>query len=295
MSSSIPLLLWALLLLSGANCQTTPAIQRIFLGRCSYFKQFGLNKPNIDCTKAYNVFLSAFAFKDPCNITMAAYDEYFNLTKQVLPRDKTLLWSGTEQLKSMYCFQGANCYANDQFLASYIPNKMSWCGSKTDPSGMNFTGCRTYDPTTCPNHVTHSFWAAASAQIASGSTGLVQLLLNGTRTTGSAYSRTSFFGLYELPNLDPKKVNPLGALVALTPGKPVKENCNNGSLTLLRTDATAKGLNYTCATNPPRVRHLSCAFFAPTVEPNECKFEVTSSYSFANNTGPPSRFSYVRS
>lgn len=89
MSSSIHLLLWALLLLlSGANCQTTPAIERIFLGRCSYFKQFGLNRPTIDCTRAYNAFVSAFAFKDPCNITMAAYDEYFNLTKQVLPRDK---------------------------------------------------------------------------------------------------------------------------------------------------------------------------------------------------------------
>ncbi|XP_065833280.1 ADP-ribosyl cyclase/cyclic ADP-ribose hydrolase-like [Oscarella lobularis] len=264
----------ALLVHDGVNCQTTPAIERIFLGRCAYFTQFGYMKPNVNCVQAWQEFRGAFASKDPCKVPKAAYAKYFSITGQVPPKDKTLLWSGTQQLKSIYCANGINCYANDQFLPSYIVGQMNWCGSTSDPSGMNFTGCESYDPKNCPDHVTYSFWAAASEQLALASTGRVQLLLNGTRVRDDAYGKTSFFALYELPNLSPNRVSPLWTIVALTPGQGVKENCNNGSLIQLKSDVLAQGLNYACTTAPPRVRHLSCAFFVPPgkPEPNECRF-----------------------
>ena len=60
---------------------------------------------------------------------------------------------------SRYIGDTVNC------LFSYIVGQMNWCGSTSDPSGMNFTGCESYDPKNCPDHVTYSFWAAASEQV----------------------------------------------------------------------------------------------------------------------------------
>ncbi|XP_065832555.1 ADP-ribosyl cyclase/cyclic ADP-ribose hydrolase-like [Oscarella lobularis] len=251
--------------------QTTPDIEQSFFGRCEYFKEFGYAQPMpVVCSTAWNPFFGAFAHKDPCNVTMANYASFFNVTGQVPPRDMTMLWSGTQDLKSIFCMDGINCYDNSQFMPSYVVGEMNWCGSTSDPSGMNFTGCKSYDPVTCPNHVTYSFWAAASEQLALRSTGRVRLLLNGTRTTGDAYSRNSFFAKFELPNLNPNAVTLVEAIVALTPGQTAKETCNNGSLVTLRTDVTNRGLNYQCTMNPPLVRHASCGFYAR--QPASCNF-----------------------
>ena len=78
----------ALLVHDGVNCQTTPAIERIFLGRCAYFTQFGYMKPNVNCVQAWQEFRGAFASKDPCKVPKAAYAKYFSITGQVPPKDK---------------------------------------------------------------------------------------------------------------------------------------------------------------------------------------------------------------
>ncbi|XP_065833279.1 ADP-ribosyl cyclase/cyclic ADP-ribose hydrolase-like [Oscarella lobularis] len=262
------------LLFLGANSQTTPGIQEMFLGRCEYFKEFGYQQPKpVICSEAWNAFFKAFGAKDPCTVSIENYTSYFSMTSkyQTPPRDMTLLWSGTQELKSVLCADGIHCYANDQFMPSYLVGKMNWCGSKTDPSGMNFTGCRSYDRDDCPKHVTYSFWAAASQQLALASTGVVRLLLDGTRTNGSAYSRDSFFAKYELPNLNPSRVTALEAIVALTPGQPVKEDCDSASMLLLKNDVANQNLPYRCIMNPPVVKHASCGFFAD--QPATCNFQ----------------------
>lgn len=78
------------LLFLGANSQTTPGIQEMFIGRCEYFKEFGYHQPKpVICSEAWNAFYKAFGRKDPCSVSMEKYTSYFEMTSkyQTPPKD----------------------------------------------------------------------------------------------------------------------------------------------------------------------------------------------------------------
>eukprot|EP00118_Oscarella_pearsei_P025541 m.308348 g.308348 ORF g.308348 m.308348 type:complete len:297 (+) comp43815_c0_seq1:109-999(+) len=266
---------WLLLFISAGVVEpqgTTPSLREIFIGRCEDFKQAGYdseNLQNIDCKEAWNAFFKAFAYKDDCGVLTEDYQPYFDIVDQVLPKGKSMFWSGTQPLAEVYSSNGANAYIDGQTMTSYLVQGLNWCGSLTDPSGMNYSFCRWYDSETCPDQATGSFWSGASERFAKQATGPVGLLLNGTRDR-PAYDDSSFFALYEMPNLDPTKAGPVRIMVAQDLGKTPTETCNSGSLLDLKEDLKERGLSYTCKDNPSSVKHFLCGF--STRPRRECLF-----------------------
>ena len=88
------------------NCQsllngTSPYFKEIFIGRCYYYVS-NLHKTNCDiaslnanCTLIYEKFATPVLNKDPCNINIEDFDEFFKLVYHPIPRDKSLFWSET--------------------------------------------------------------------------------------------------------------------------------------------------------------------------------------------------------
>ena len=60
---------------------TTPRIKEIVVGRCYdyQYKKFGSNSTTWkNCSKIWNTFHGAFAYKNPCNLTFDDYKPYFD-------------------------------------------------------------------------------------------------------------------------------------------------------------------------------------------------------------------------
>ena len=81
MAQAVPLCLAVVLclvsLISGKG--STPHLKDIVLGRCWDFqvqKQHAVSAKN--CSKIWELFYTAFAYKDPCNTTFADYKPYFD-------------------------------------------------------------------------------------------------------------------------------------------------------------------------------------------------------------------------
>ena len=59
---------------------TTPRIKEIVVGRCYDYqhKKIGLNSSTWkNCSKIWDTFQGAFAYKDPCKLTFGDYKPYF--------------------------------------------------------------------------------------------------------------------------------------------------------------------------------------------------------------------------
>ena len=96
-------------------------------------------------------------------------------------------------------------------IFSFLVDELTWCGSSTDSSGLNFTYCPSFNENDCSNQAMASFWGGASKQVrqlicefhlfstytvcnqfALQSTGSVYLLLNGSRGSRPAFVNTRY-------------------------------------------------------------------------------------------------------
>jgi hypothetical protein len=80
---------------------TTPDLESIFKGRCSYFinvlhkDDCNIAQSNLDCNQMWAEFSSVVLNKNPCDITLRSYDRLFNLSYHPIRPDTSMFWSGT--------------------------------------------------------------------------------------------------------------------------------------------------------------------------------------------------------
>ncbi|XP_048588917.1 ADP-ribosyl cyclase/cyclic ADP-ribose hydrolase [Nematostella vectensis] len=249
------------------NTGTTRNFKDIVLGRCYYYKEFMLDdvyRSSVNCSSVWLALYDAFAFKDPCSLTFQDYEPYFAAVVEGHLLDKSLFWSGTMKLVHSYASYIDLLYTTlEDTMAGWLVNGLTWCGNVTLPrnasDGIDYVSC----PTNCDYFA--AFWGLASRKFAERTRGVARVMVNGSRvdTNGSwvpAYRKNSFFGKYELPNLQSHFVTELRIIVMHTIGTSVNhiESCGNGSVKTLVEDATRHGLNVSCSDDPSEVKHLLC-------------------------------------
>ena len=74
-----------------------------------------------------------------------------------------MFWSGTYELGLSYGNVGTRQYSLEQSMPGYILNRMNWCGSTEDASGINFDTCPVFK--SCEGHAVSNYWGAASANV----------------------------------------------------------------------------------------------------------------------------------
>ena len=57
---------------------STPHLKDIFVGRCWEFQQKKREVSGKNCTKIWEIFHTAFAYKNPCNTSFQDYKPYFD-------------------------------------------------------------------------------------------------------------------------------------------------------------------------------------------------------------------------
>jgi len=252
---------------------STKHLKDIVLGRCWDFqRQKVQEEARKNCSKIWDTFYTAFAYKDPCNTTFEDYKPYFDeIGMDIVKPNKSLFWSGTYKEAHLFSDFDARFTTLEDTMAGWIVNGLTWCGTEANKTdGINYSSCPNI--TTGCDYPT-PFWGQASKRFAEKARGIVRVMVNGTRMESGkripAYRNNSFFGQYELPNLQVDQIIRLLVLVVHNIDGPDLETCNNGSIKLMQEVANRRGIKTTCFDDPDTVRHLLCAD-QPTSR--ECKF-----------------------
>jgi len=250
---------------SVQNGGSTPKIKEIVIGRCYDYqlKKIGPNSTTWkNCTKIWDTFHRAFAYKNPCTLTFDDYKPYFDEVGMPKIYDKSLFWSGTKTVAHSYSEFGLRATTLEDTMAGWIVNGLNFCGNVNLP--RNTTDGIDYD--FCPNNCDYKtpFWGQASSIFAKHARGIARVMLNGSRVSPGgkhmpAYNRDSYFGRYELPGLKVEKITKLIILVVHTIDKTEYEWCGTDSIQLLQDDARRRGIRVKCHDNPDDVRHILCA------------------------------------
>lgn len=241
---------------------TPKHFKQIIIGRCwEYQARIGLKeRDKIDCTNVWNNFLTAFAYKDPCEVTTADYNVFLEKIEEDIPRDQALLWSGCRELAhKLSDFKYSRRFTTlEDTLAGYLFTGLTWCGSKQYP-GINYTSC----PYDCS--IQAPFWAVANFKFAQRLQGIVTVLLNGTRehiadkNIYPSYMKDRYyFGPYVIPNLYVEKVRELRIFVAHTLRLRPLESCGQASIQVLQEEVKTMGIKVTCHDDPDIVKHILC-------------------------------------
>uniref|UniRef100_A0A0B6YAT0 Uncharacterized protein n=1 Tax=Arion vulgaris TaxID=1028688 RepID=A0A0B6YAT0_9EUPU len=275
----------------GSHKGTTEHIEAVFEGRCWDYDVTKYNNllPRVeaDCDNLWQEFSKAFSFKSPCDVTQAQYEEFLDSTKQTLPLDKVMFWSGVYTLSHKFAENGVRFITLEDTMIGYLANSLTWCGQETAP-GMNFTRCP--DWADCSQEASESFWAGASTTFATQAKGEVTIMVDGSNPDKPAYRTSSFFGKYELPNLDVAAVMSVNVIVSHALDKPKIEVCGQGSLLDLQNDVTARGLIYTCIDDPDSVMHLLCS---DDPDSRECQLAQFHAAGKLQVTDPPRGFNQM--
>ncbi|XP_053397098.1 ADP-ribosyl cyclase/cyclic ADP-ribose hydrolase 1-like [Mercenaria mercenaria] len=145
------------------------------------------------------------------------------------------------------------CISN--IFAGYLINGVHFCGRTTGNS--SYESCEAWNPVTCPNTASGSFWEAASTNFAKNAVGDVYVLLNGTRNP--IFKSSSYFTKYEAPNLRGGTVTKLTAILINDSPKTKRDLCNNDdSLKILKSIVKTKGIEFVCKENPRDLVYLFC-------------------------------------
>ncbi|KAF4013169.1 hypothetical protein G4228_004554 [Cervus hanglu yarkandensis] len=202
---------------------TTPHLQSIFLGRCA--EQTVLQNPELrdkNCTAIWEAF-KVVLDKDPCSVRPSDYDLFINLSRHSIPRDKSLFWENNHLLVTSYAENGHRVVPLCNVLYGRLGDFLNWC-RQTNASGLDYQSCPTSED--CENNPVDSFWRSASVQYARDSSGVINIMLNGSEPAG-AY--------------------------------PVKgESCGEGSVKLLEERLDKMGFQYSCINDYPPVKLLQC-------------------------------------
>ncbi|KAM7326258.1 hypothetical protein ACRRTK_014736 [Alexandromys fortis] len=206
---------------SGAG--TTPHLQSIFLGRCAeYTTLLSLQPGHQNCTAIWEAF-KAVLDKDPCSVRPSDYDLFINLSRHSLPRDKSLFWENNHLLVTSFAENTRRLMPLCDVLYGKVGDFLSWCRQE-NASGLDYQSCPTSED--CENNAVDSYWKRASMQYSRDSSGVINVMLNGSEPTG-AY--------------------------------PVKgESCGEGSVKILEDRLEALGFQHNCIDDYRPVKFLMC-------------------------------------
>lgn len=219
----------------------TFTFEQEFIARCEKFKGY-------DCRTIWDAFRQTYVGRDPCNVSMDAYDD---LVTAVAPFNhtcsRTMLWSKTKDMVHDFKTKDVvrdfskekDCFLTlEETLLGSVLDGLTWCGK--EGSNDTFTsGCPNWND--CENNPVRSFWRRASAAFADHACGTVTVMLNGS--IAAPFNKTSIFGSIEVKRLTSTRVRNL-SVVLVTQKNPVA-NCNNASLRDLQT-VLMEGIKYNC-------------------------------------------------
>ncbi|XP_005517882.2 PREDICTED: ADP-ribosyl cyclase/cyclic ADP-ribose hydrolase 2 [Pseudopodoces humilis] len=234
---------------------TTQNLESIVIGRCyNYIRTVNPAVGEKNCSQIWEAFKNAFINKDPCNIIPKDYELFINLTLHTIPSNKSLFWENNQLLVNSFADRGRRYMSLGDTLFGFIGDFLNWCGQADSP-GLDYESC----PTTleCENNAVESFWRMASITYAQHSSGVIQVLLNGS-AEGGAYPQPGFFADYEIPNLQKGKISQIFIWVVDDLEGPDLDSCGIQSVKTLETRLKTLGYDVTCTDNNKSVMFLLC-------------------------------------
>ncbi|XP_075799154.1 ADP-ribosyl cyclase/cyclic ADP-ribose hydrolase 2 isoform X1 [Microtus pennsylvanicus] len=262
---SLSLWLWLSLLLSlllgeraaaarWSGAGTTPHLQSIFLGRCAeYTTLLSLQPGHQNCTAIWEAF-KAVLDKDPCSVRPSDYDLFINLSRHSLPRDKSLFWENNHLLVTSFAENARRFMPLCDVLYGKVGDFLSWCRQE-NASGLDYQSCPTSED--CENNAVDSYWKRASMQYSRDSSGVINVMLNGSEPTG-AYPVKGFFADFEIPYLQKDKITRIEIWVMHEVGGPIVESCGEGSVKILEDRLETLGFQHNCIDDYRPVKFLMC-------------------------------------
>jgi len=221
--------------------------------------------PSVVCAKLWELFSSAFRYKNDSSILPSAFQPYFShptvLSTLNPSSNQALFWSGVFDFIPTYQ-SATGVFVMEVSSLIEIVSDLMFCGATDSPSGYDYKSCIYGDFNTTGDSQWHgawvSYWAAASLAYAPLVSGNITILLRGSP---SPYRRTSFFGSCELPNLPVDKITNVQVYVAPAEGGMEYDHCGEGSMNELVSDLEKIGVNaslISCVDNPPLIRLIDC-------------------------------------
>lgn len=233
---------------------TTPHLQSIFLGRCEeYTTLLSLEPGNKNCTAIWEAF-KVVLDKDPCSVLPSDYDLFINLSRHAIPRDKSLFWENNHLLVMSYAENTRRLMPLCDVLYGKVGDFLSWCRQE-NASGLDYQSCPTAED--CENNAVDAYWKSASMQYSRDSSGVINVMLNGSEPKG-AYPTKGFFADFEIPYLQKDKVTRIEIWVMHEVGGPYVESCGEGSVKILEDRLEALGFQHSCINDYPPVKFLMC-------------------------------------
>ncbi|XP_068044812.1 ADP-ribosyl cyclase/cyclic ADP-ribose hydrolase 2 isoform X2 [Anomalospiza imberbis] len=225
---------------------TTQNLESIVIGRCyDYIRIVNPAVGEKNCSQIWEAFKNAFVNKDPCSILPKDYELFINLTFHTIPPNKSLFWENNQLLVSSFADGGRRYMPLADTLFGFVGDLLNWCGQADSP-GLDYESCPTMME--CENNPVDSFWRMASVIYARHSSGVIQVLLNGS-AEGGAYPQTGFFADYEVPNLQKDKISQIVIWVVDDIEGPDIDSCGTNSVKTLENRLKTLGFDVTCSDN----------------------------------------------
>ncbi|XP_063777262.1 ADP-ribosyl cyclase/cyclic ADP-ribose hydrolase 1-like [Pseudophryne corroboree] len=247
---------------------TSQNLRNVIVGRCFHYMSMhpGIGQKN--CFGIWEELTNAVYRKDPCNVTEEDYKNLVNVTGDIIPCDKTLLWSRTYDLVHRYTKATGNFMTLEDTFLGFLFTGLTWCGKSSTP-GMNFKSCPAWNE--CDQNSISSFWKMASAIFARVSCGVVNVMLNGS-TDGAIVRKESIFRTVEIPNMDPAKVSEVKLWVIDDIEGEDRNSCNSDSFLELKRYIEQHKLKYSCIDNYKPVQALQCVSSYDRAACNQCSY-----------------------
>ncbi|XP_046553302.1 ADP-ribosyl cyclase/cyclic ADP-ribose hydrolase-like [Haliotis rubra] len=265
---------------------STPGLRDLVLGRCTEYQAIvhpthfcGNDQQRNNCTEITDNFLTAFSHQPACNVTFSRYDNFIRAAHTDVTRNKAMFWSDVYGVVQQYTKLGQRAMALEDTLIGYIGNGLRFCAQESPPGIAYNQECPGSDQTdTCPYNAEFSFWAMASSNFASNASGDVYLMLNASQA--KAFYNTSFFGVWELPNLNSSKVTKANVLLVHIPGQTVRSKCSSENIALLQRRLRERNIDSSCEDSPRGPQAMLCVDY-----PNEkeCQVKVSTNGASINN------------
>ncbi|KAG9331562.1 hypothetical protein JZ751_018834 [Albula glossodonta] len=182
---------------------TTADLQEVVMGRCyNYIRVVNPSVGEKNCSAIWSAFREAFIYRDPCT---------------------ALFWEKNKRLVHRYSDVTRRMMPLGETLIGWLGDDLTWCGSATG-DGLDHVSCPT--TTECESNPVESFWRVASTAYANLSSGVIQVMLNGSVTDGTFPENS--------------------------------ESCGTNSVRVLQQILTEEGFTHTCTDNYRAVRMLQC-------------------------------------
>ncbi|XP_058156721.1 ADP-ribosyl cyclase/cyclic ADP-ribose hydrolase 2 isoform X2 [Dasypus novemcinctus] len=206
-----------------------------------------------NCTAIWEAF-KVVLDKDPCSVIPSDYDLFINLSRHSIPRDKSLFWENNHLLVTSYSENTRRFMPLCDVLYGRVGDFLTWCRQK-NASGLDYQSCPTSQD--CENNPVDSYWKRASIQYSLDSSGVIQVMLNGSDPMG-AYPIKGFFADFEIPYLQKDKITRIEIWVMHEIGGPTVESCGEGSVKILEERLEKIGFQYSCVNDHLPVKLLKC-------------------------------------